>query len=247
MQPVTMQPLVIVPARRAAAGRVSRHPVSFAVQPSIDALRRAGAEVWILPPAELTAERARALMQRADGLCLQGGADLHPRHYRDVAADEDVSGIDELQDRSELALTLAALELGVPVLALCRGAELLNVACGGTLHDLDAGAHHPASPPGSVGVLHDVSIEPGSRLRDALGVDASSVSSMHHQAISRLGDELVVTAMTADGVIEAIERRTGWTVGVQWHPEDTAADDPTQQRLFDAFVVVCRGADAAQA
>ncbi|MCU1366214.1 MAG: putative glutamine amidotransferase, partial [Ilumatobacteraceae bacterium] len=120
-----MQPLILVPARRATAGRVSRHPVSFVVQPSIDALRRAGAEVWILPPAELTPDDARALLERADGLCLQGGADIHPRHYRDVAEGDDVAGVDELQDHTELALTLAALDLGMPVLALCRGAELL--------------------------------------------------------------------------------------------------------------------------
>ncbi|MCU1391849.1 MAG: glutamine amidotransferase, class [Ilumatobacteraceae bacterium] len=226
-------PLVIVPTRRADAGRASRHPAVFAVQPAIDALRRAGAEVWLLPPAPFTATEADALLARASGLCLQGGADV---------------GSAAVQDDAEMALTRAAIALGVPVLGLCRGAQLLNVVRGGTLTDLagvDAASHHPVDAPGAVGVVHDVRIVAGSRLHDIVGAGSARVSSVHHQAIDRLGDGLLSTAVAPDGTTEAIElapspeHGDAWVLGVQWHPEDTAADDPIQQRLFDRFVAAC--------
>lgn len=244
-------PLILVPARPAPAGRASRHAASFVVQPSIDALRRAGAEVWVLPPAPYTDAEARALIGRGvAGLCLQGGADVHPRHYEtgdgrdgDSAPDDDVDDVDDVQDRSELALTRAAIDLGLPVLALCRGAQLLNVACGGTLHvaiDVDGVAHHPDEPPGTIGAVHGVEVRSGTRLRTIIGAARAAVSSVHHQAIDRLGTGLVVAATADDGLVEAVELDRGWVIGVQWHPEDTASADPVQQRLFDAFVSACR-------
>ena len=122
-----------------------------------------------------------------------------------------------------------ALELDLPVLAICRGLQLLNVAFGGSLHQHIDG--HKL-------VLHDVSVEPGSRLA-ALGTMRPACFSVHHQSIDRVGAGLVVTARADDGTVEGIELPDHWVVGVQWHPEDTAADDPAQQALLDAFVGEC--------
>jgi putative glutamine amidotransferase len=112
---------------------------------------------------------------------------------------------------------------------------VLNVALGGTLHQ-DLGERAPAHRDG----LHDVAVTPGTRLADVLGVRTATGHSSHHQAIDRLGDGLVVAARAPDGTVEAVELPGAWVVGVQWHPEDTAATDPVNQRLFDAFVASCR-------
>ena len=118
---------------------------------------------------------------------------------------------------------------------------MLNVALGGSLdqHITDRAGVSATAGPASTGgwSVHDVELEPGSRLATAMGVTRAWCSSQHHQAVDRIGDGLRVSARAPDGVIEGIELEgDAWIVGVQWHPEDTAADDPAQQRLFDAFV-----------
>ena len=123
------------------------------------------------------------------------------------------------------------------MLAICRGCQVLNVALGGTLHqhitDGETTVAHQRE-------RHDVTLAAGSLTTRAMGTQQPKGWSQHHQAIDRLGRGLVVAGRAADGVVEAVELPGRWVVGVQWHPEDTAADDPDQQRLFDAFVAECR-------
>jgi putative glutamine amidotransferase len=117
------------------------------------------------------------------------------------------------------------------VLAICRGHQVLNVALGGTLVQHIDGHRF---------VHHTTTLVPGCRAAVAIGHERPVGHHVHHQAIDRLGTDLVVTGRADDGTIEAVERPEGWVVGVQWHPEDTAAHDGDQQRLFDAFVAACR-------
>jgi putative glutamine amidotransferase len=132
----------------------------------------------------------------------------------------------------------------LPVLAICRGHQVLNVALGGTLdqHITDRPGlllhGDPAGGPGG-GVDHDVTIEAGTRLADALGTTRCSVRSHHHQAVADLAPKAIAAAWSDDGVNEGFELPEGWVVSVQWHPEATASDDAIQQRLFDAFVAQC--------
>jgi putative glutamine amidotransferase len=145
--------------------------------------------------------------------------------------------VDLEQDAFDLAVARVALESDLPVLAVCRGAQAVNVALGGdTVQDMDErGGHHRHR-------VHDIAAEPDSLLAAAAG--ASVVASCyHHQCIDRLGDGLAATAHAEDGVIEAIELpgRAAWFLGTQWHPEDTAAADAAQAGLFSAFVAAAAG------
>jgi putative glutamine amidotransferase len=173
-------------------------------------------------------DRLRATLSRFDGLLMLGGGDLDPAAYGANAAPE-VRGVDPRQDAFELAALRTAMDLDLPVLAICRGLQVLNVAYGGSLHQHIEG--HKL-------VHHDVDVEPGTRLA-ALGVMRPNGHSVHHQSIDRVGSGLVVTARADDGTVEGVELPERWIVGVQWHPEDTAAADPAQQALFDAFVDEC--------
>jgi putative glutamine amidotransferase len=125
----------------------------------------------------------------------------------------------------------AAVDLGVPVLAVCRGCQVLNVALGGTLRQ-HVDDHR--------GLVHPVNVTPGSRTEAAMGTATPAGWSRHHQVIDEVGRGLTVTATSEDGFVEGVEHDDGWVVGVQWHPEDSAADDPAQQGLFDGFVAQCR-------
>jgi putative glutamine amidotransferase len=187
------------------------------------------------------ATAAHAVLEHFDGLLLLGGGDLDPASYGQTAH-EKVYGVSPLRDEFEIALARAAVERSMPVLAICRGNQLLNVAFGGTLvqHLAVSGHGRPGEP--DPAELHPITATPGSRLALAMGAEQAIVSSHHHQAVDELGDGVVAVAWADDGTIEGIELdRDGWAVGAQWHPEDTAADDPTQQALFDELVARSRG------
>lgn len=234
------RPLVAVTGRSLAAGRVQRWAGAAVASPKAytDAVERAGGSAVVLPPVPLTAEEADDRLAPFDGLLLTGGADVNPELYGE-APEPEVYGIDGVLDTFEIGLARAALHRGRPILAVCRGLQVLNVVLGGTLDQHITGrpglvAH--GHPNGGPGALHEVSVEPGTRLAKALGTDRVAGMSFHHQAIGRLGDGAVPTAWTDDGMIEAFELRDGWVVAVQWHPEETADRDPAQQGLFDGFV-----------
>ena len=230
---------VAVPAYHLAPGRVARWKTgSFAVpEQYVIPLRRAGLCPVIIPgPAP---DDVEALLSQFGGLMLAGGGDLDPSQY---GADPHPStyGLDADRDDLELAAVPAALELGLPILAICRGMHVVNVACGGTLHqhlpEVEGHAAH-GDPTSGISVRHDIEVAAGTRLGTAIGADRVPNCSCHHQGVARIGADLVPVAWTDDGLVEALELPPGeaWLVAVQWHPEENAAEEPAQQRIFDAF------------
>jgi putative glutamine amidotransferase len=223
-----MSPLIAVPGRRTPEAKGLRTEAVAAGERYLDAVRRAGGEPAIVAPTA-DADRLAATLARFDGLLMLGGGDIDPHRYGAAQVREEVRAVDPRQDAFEEGALRAALALDLPVLAICRGMQLLNVAFGGSLHQHIEDHRF---------VHHEVTIDPGSRLA-AIGGRRQIGHSVHHQSIDRLGDGLVVTAHADDGTVEGIELPDRWVVGVQWHPEDTAAADLAQQRLFDAFVAEC--------
>ncbi len=223
-----MTPFIAIPGRRTPEAKGLRTEAVAAGELYLDAVRRAGGEPAIVAPTADT-DRLAATLARFDGLLLLGGGDVDPQRYGAAEVHEMVRGVDARQDEFETAALRVALDLDLPVLAICRGAQLLNVAFGGSLHQHIEGHRL---------VEHAVTVEPDSRL--AAIVSGRPVGhSVHHQSIDRVGDGLVVTARADDGTVEAVELANRWVVGVQWHPEDTAATDLEQQRLLDGFVAEC--------
>lgn len=224
----------ITPEERDARGNI--------ILPSeyVDAVARAGGLPLILP---IWQGEAAALLALCDGLILSGGSDVDPALYNG-AAHPTVYGVDRTRDDAEIALVHLAVAQGLPVLAICRGAQVTNVALGGTLHahvpDVYNGTPaHRAEPYG--GVTHTVEIVAGTRLAEIVGAGSAPSVSWHHQALEKVAPGLRVMARAADGCIEAVELVDHpWYFGVQWHPELTAAADPAQQHLFDALISACR-------
>lgn len=200
-------------------------------EPYADALRRAGIEPVLISPDEPHS------MAGLQGLLLSGGVDLNPARYGAVPrAGNDQP--DDALDGVEIDLLNEALATGLPVLAICRGMQLFNVAHGGTLiQHLDNTAVHQVRGPDPALPAHQIVVEPGSRLAAILGEGAHAVNSRHHQAVDRVGAGLRVTARsTPDGIIEALERSDrGFALAVQWHPEDQVRKDAEQRKLFRAF------------
>ena len=196
--------------------------------------------------ASLSDAGLRALFDLCDGLCLPGGPDVEPALYGEaMRADCDVQ-VDAELDRAEMRLAAWALDADKPLLAICRGAQVLNVALGGTLWQ-DVGTlgatehdHYPAASRDDV--THHIEVDPGSRLHAIAGEELVDVNSMHHQAVRDLGRDLVVTARAHDGLVEAVElpgRR--FVVGVQCHPEELYLERAWARRLFVDFVAASRG------
>jgi putative glutamine amidotransferase len=232
-------PLVAIPTYRLGPGQVRNWKGAFALPESyVAALRAAGARVALLPPVQ--PGDPEELLAPFDGLLLAGGGDIEPGRY---GADDHWAqyGIDPDRDRLELGLARAAVRLELPVLGICRGVQLLNVAFGGTLVQHLPEAGDGAEPPvehrnEAKRALHGLRVEPGSRLAEALGQTEAEGLSHHHQGLDRLGEGFRPVAWAPDGLVEGIECDQGWTVGVLWHPESTAAADPVQHRLLRAFV-----------
>ena len=236
--PVTA-PLIAIPTYHLGPGRVGNWEGAYALPEAyVAALRAAGARVALLPSSQ--ADDPEELLAAFDGLLLAGGGDIEPARYG--AADHPAQyGTDPDRDELELALARAAVGLGTPILGICRGVQLLNVAFGGTLvqhvPDLDGRDGHRVEHRNEAGqAMHDLRVEPGSRLAEALGQTEAEGLSHHHQGLDRLGDGFRAVAWAPDGLVEGIERDQGWTVGVLWHPESTARADPVQLRLLRAFV-----------
>jgi putative glutamine amidotransferase len=239
---VAAKPLVAVPAYPVRSGRIEGWvDAGVAVpEPYLAALKRAGAQEAVLMPEAITPADAADLLDHFDALLLLGGGDLDPETYGAVP-DTHLYGISHARDAFELALVRAAVDRGLPTLAICRGAQVLNVMLGGSLdqHITGRAGLIGHGTPGVEGgaTLHDLEIGPDSRLGRAMATTTAECSSHHHQAMDRLGTGLRVTARAPDGIVEGIELDgDAWIVGAQWHPEDTAGRDPVQQCLFDAFV-----------
>lgn len=209
----------------------------------VQAVRRAGGVAVIIPPGD---DDPRAGLARLDGIILSGGGDIEPRLYG-AQPHPEVYGIDQERDAFEIALARAAAEDRVPMLAICRGIQVVNIALGGDLvqhlPDVTSGAvqHRTGS---ASGTRHRVRIAADSHLAAICRAQEVVVQSWHHQAPRLLGKGLRAVAWADDGTVEAVESSDHPAlVAVQWHPEETAETDPAQQRLFDWLVSTCFAAE----
>lgn len=214
----------------------------------VRSVEQAGAIPVVLPPVR--PEDVTTLLDRLDGVLLSGGVDVDPVLYGQ-APHPKLGRVNRRRDDFELALTREALRRDQPILAICRGHQVLNVATGGTLVQdipsiIEGGMEHAAPGP-RWRRSHRVDVTASSRLREILGQGAFSVNSIHHQAVDRLGEGLAVSARCPeDGVIEGLEmpgRR--FVIAVQWHPESFWSRPDPFQRLFDAHTEACRAAALA--
>ena len=225
-------PIIVIVGRVSPEAKNVRGEAFASGQRYSKAIERAGGIPIMLPPiSALVGDRLHDLLQRVDGVLFHGGGDVDPRHYGQAASAEQLYGIVPEHDEVELGLMRAAIALDLPVLGLCRGMQVLNVACGGSLHqDIGTEDHWMQFLP--------VELDAGSRLAKAFGTESPQrCHHVHHQAVDRLGEGLRVTGRCADGMLEAVELESArWIVATQWHPEDNADSDAEQQSVFDAFV-----------
>ena len=202
------------------------HGLNTKWAPYADALTSVGLEAVHFTPA------AHGSLDGVFGLVLCGGADIEPSRYGQTRHPETKQRDDE-RDGMELELIEEALRRDLPILAICRGMQVLNVRHGGSLHQHIGDSHRP--PPGQV-LFHPVSVAEASCLLGITGRLDFAVNSRHHQAVDRVGDSLRAIAWSHDGYIEAIERTDrSFVVGVQWHPEDTHQTNEPDACLFRAF------------
>jgi len=217
----------------------SRYYDAYFVIPAayVDAVRRAGGTPVLLPPGETD---WAAVLAAVDGIVVTGGADIEPSHYGGDAAHPQLTSFVPDRDAADFALVQQlADQHEVPALCICRGMQVLNVALGGSMHE-----HIPDIQPvdihrGDDGgwAVQPLTAQPASRVATAMAATAVTTYSGHHQAIKSVAHPLQVTATAPDGIVEALEHHDHpWLVGVQWHPECSAAVDVTQQRLFDVLV-----------
>lgn len=239
------RPLIGVATQTMPAVEGERPACWIMGQRYVEALRATGAAPILLPLLTNDPDAMRDIFARLDGVFLTGGVDVDPSRYGEPK--HPLCGTtDPDRDAVELMLLEYAMANGLPVLAVCRGIQILNVARGGTLYQ-DVTAQVPAAMkhdyfptpanPSRTYLAHDITVAPGSRLAAILGETVVSVNSMHHQAIKDLADGLRPTAFAPDGIIEAVEGTNGqYLVAVQWHPEELADTQPGMRRLFSSFV-----------
>jgi putative glutamine amidotransferase len=216
-------------------GEPPQHEMALGLK-YLHAVEMAGAVPVVIPP--LHGDSVTPLLDRCSGLLLSGGPDLNPDAYGQKPHAE-LGPNEPALDDFEIQLTRAADARGMPILAICRGLQLLNVARGGTLHqhlpDLAGEISHRQTEPAK-DTTHWVSIAGGSRLEHALGRRRTKVNSFHHQAVDVLGRDIVATAWAGDGTVEGLEAADReFVVAVQWHAE-CLISRPAQAGLFSAFV-----------
>jgi len=228
--PESKRPLIAIPARFSESASALRYRAEVTARALVEAVYDAGGEPLVVHPASGdVADR----LWFADGIVLPGGGDL-AAHWSGQDPHETQYDVDEEQDAFDLAIARFALEQGVPLLAICRGNQVVNVARGGDLvQDLGESDHRH--------LVHEIKVDAGAALADLTG-SSPTISCYHHQSLGKLGDGLRAVALSADGVIEAVEleQPNAWYLGIQWHPEDTAANDPQQAALFRALVEAAR-------
>jgi len=211
----------------------------------VEVLTSFGAVPWLVPLVADDEATLREIYERLDGVFLPGGADVDPSSYGDERQ-PGCGRTDVARDRTEVLFAQWAAEDGKPVLAVCRGEQILNVAAGGTLYQ-DLASHREGSIKHDYFPVdgkytrefrsHHVQVVPGTRLAQLLEDEVVEVNSMHHQGIRTLAAGLVASAVAPDGVIEGVEPANGqFMIGVQWHPENLVESDPRMHRLFTAFI-----------
>jgi putative glutamine amidotransferase len=234
-----MRPVIALSSRLSEKADGWRVPATSLGRTYQDALVRAGAQPVSIPPLDATMHEIANTLRRFDGLCLPGGPDVDPLLYGVTDIDPAVYGVNPHHDLLEISLARAALDIGMPIFAVCRGMQVLNVAMGGSLvqHLGDLTPDHRYKH-------HTVSLVEGCIVARTVGSTKPTGHSVHHQALDRVADGLTVTGLADDGTIEAVEAvepfaAGRWIVGVQWHPEDDAHESAEQQALYDAFVLAC--------
>jgi putative glutamine amidotransferase len=228
-------------------GKVHRYRLSTDYAFAIEA---AGGIPLILP---LQSASIPAVLELVDGLLFSGGADIDPIRFGDSTVHPTTYGIDKQRDDFELELISSAINADAPMLCICRGIQVLNVACGGTLiQDIadespNAGLHRqyqagiPADEP-----VHEVQVASGSLLEQVYGASSIATNSLHHQSVKDLGQGLVLDGQTEDGIVEAISHSgASFILGVQWHPEMMYRAVPHQMKPFEALVAASRATKLA--
>ena len=233
------RPLIAVPARFSASASALRYAAEVTARALVEAIYQAGGEPLVVHPvapnAAIDVEAVAERLWFADGIVLPGGGDL-AAHWSGQDPHETQYDVDEEQDAFDLAIARFAIERGVPLLAICRGNQVVNVARGGDLiQDLGESDHRH--------LVHEIKVDPGATLAELTG-HTPTISCYHHQCLGQLGEGLRAVAMSDDGIIEAVELKdaTAWFVGLQWHPEDTAATDRRQAGIFSALVAAAKEA-----
>ncbi|MGR0158704.1 gamma-glutamyl-gamma-aminobutyrate hydrolase family protein [Paenarthrobacter nitroguajacolicus] len=215
----------------------------------VDLLREAGAQPVLLTPVSAdSAGRLATEMQTLDGVLLPGGGDINPRLYGQDP-DDSLYDVNPEQDHLDMDVARATIDAGLPLLGVCRGHQLLNVLYGGTLlQDMVPSAvnHHgldPDDPAAGEWAWHDVRLMSGTKTAGLFGSPGGGtikIASGHHQAVSRVGEGLLVAAVADDGTVEALEDPSRWVVSVQWHPEVSQLPEAERLVPFKNFVDVCR-------
>jgi putative glutamine amidotransferase len=214
----------------------------------VQGVERAGG-LPLLIPLGLNDGTLRGLYGRLDGLLVSGGGDIDPAHYGETRLD-GIDGVDAERDRTEMTLVRWLSDSAKPFFGICRGAQVLNVALGGTLYrdvsDHPGAGRHSYYPDLPYDLRpHEIKIEEESILARAIGQPIVTVNSLHHQAVRDVAPGLKATALAPDGIIEAIELPgRPFVLGVQWHPE-CLPEAPEMRRLFDSFVAASAAAAAA--
>ncbi|MBI5304439.1 MAG: gamma-glutamyl-gamma-aminobutyrate hydrolase family protein [Chloroflexi bacterium] len=242
-----MKPLIGIPTRTLKASDCIDGIPRFGMNETYTrAIARAGGAP-VLIPLNLSDDTLRAIFARLDGVLFPGGVDVHPNVYGE-SVEPFCGEIDPARDTVELNLAQWALAEQKPILGICRGIQLINIAAGGSLHqDIDAQVANPLRHPHQKGnpynyLAHAVEIDPRSTLGRALGATQVQVNSLHHQALKQVAPGFHIVARAPDGIVEGIEADNGnFAVAVQFHPEWLQDDDARMLELFRAFVTASNG------
>ncbi len=240
-QPATLhKPIVLVTA---CNWQLGDHAFHIAGKKYVDAVRLAGCTPLIVSAAE--PDELHALLALADGVLLTGSpSNVHPSHFGEALHDPSLP-LDPARDAWTLPMIRQALAIGLPLLAICRGAQETNVALGGSLYQAvheTASFHDHRAPSGQPATqqyadAHSVQVQPGGRLAQLVARSTFAVNSLHGQAVKRLAPGLRVEAVSPDGVVEAfsVDTAPGFNLCLQWHPEWQAASNPVSMQLLQAF------------
>ena len=234
---MSRSPIVAIPARFSSSASAHRHRALSTARALSELVLAAGGEPvtvhpWA-PDGVVTPEEVGARLSFADAVLLPGGGDLDPTRYAEGTAHDEVYDVDAEQDAFDLAVAQWAIASGTPLLAVCRGMQVVNVALGGDLEQhMDSPHRH---------LVHEVRVDPGTSLFDAVGA-TTQASCYHRQRVQLLGAGLEPVAYATDGCVEAMVKTDapGWFLAVQWHPEDTFSADPDQVAVVAALVDAAR-------
>jgi putative glutamine amidotransferase len=235
------RPLIAIPARFSQSASALRFRAEVNARALVEAVYAAGGEpLTIHPSADVSPAGIDDRLNFVDGVLLPGGGDVSPALYGGDDHD-DLYDVDPLQDAFDVAVAMWTQRTERPLLAICRGVQVVNVARGGTLiTHLEEPHRH---------VRSHLTFGKDTHLAAVTGHHAVTISCFHHQAIDELGEGLHAAAWSQDGVVEAVETETAdpqWFLGVQWHPEDTAETDPAQQAIFAGLIHAASHAASAR-